>query len=294
MAISISLIVSFQAPRLLKSQYLCFPSVKSVVRKGEGKRRFGYLFHFYKIPAVLTLIVFARQNLKNRLCFIWVRNAIYCSAVRGCSCFFFAARSLAFCSVKRWMKSAQYILYPYMAQRTVATALLLPLCPRTGAIFDGRKRDGRQRYDERGDGAVGSYRKSPGPREGGSGYEGLHLWLVDSWGQNRCWGGSQDPGFRSSFKIESKASRMDTAQPSNPSREKVVQCGRGCQWGAQPSTKYLGGTSLSLSRPLKTAAHAGQIRRPQQRFLGLCCKNIIIKRPNDKLDFKKFKPFIII
>src|SRR6266566_3684959 len=26
----------------------------------------------------------------------------------------------------------------------------------------------------------------------------------------------------------------------------------------------------------------------------LLCKNITIKRPNDKLDFKKFKPFIII
>ncbi len=26
----------------------------------------------------------------------------------------------------------------------------------------------------------------------------------------------------------------------------------------------------------------------------LLCKNIIIKRPNDKLDFKKFGPFIII
>ncbi len=26
----------------------------------------------------------------------------------------------------------------------------------------------------------------------------------------------------------------------------------------------------------------------------LLCKNITIKRPNDKLDFKKFEPFIII
>ncbi len=26
----------------------------------------------------------------------------------------------------------------------------------------------------------------------------------------------------------------------------------------------------------------------------LLCKNIIIKRPNDKLDFKKFGPFIIV
>ncbi len=26
----------------------------------------------------------------------------------------------------------------------------------------------------------------------------------------------------------------------------------------------------------------------------LLCKNIIIKQPNDKLDFKKFRPFIIV
>ena len=43
---------------------------------------------------------------------------------------------------------------------------------------------------------------------------------------------------------------------------------------AKPSTKYLGGTSPSLSRPLKTAARASQIRRHQQRFLGLSCNKI--------------------